>query len=300
MTLLMTLQRLLIPSIVFFAFFLRAESPTSQTFRVWIGLMDNKEHLELLISALDATKDEYGPYELLPTKQYREKDLEQALFAGQDVDIVSLPPSKEREKRLLPVFVPLTRGLLGMRVCVIHPKFKNLFSSLTQLEDFNKQGVTMVVGSDWQDRKIIEAAGLKTQTRPLLIDLFALIDESSPKCFSRSLNEIDGELEKIEEFNLTTDSFVLLDYDLPSLFFVTPKKPELANRISKGLERLIQNKDYFKIFWRHYRSVFKIHHVRSRKILHLPNPNLSDEVRRMKKRKNLWIPSIFERQPATQ
>lgn len=76
--------------------------------------------IELLRIVLENTVDEYGPYILKPSEVDMTGDRAIGLLeAGEIIDVSFHSVNPEREERLLPIKVPLLRGLLGYRVFLI-------------------------------------------------------------------------------------------------------------------------------------------------------------------------------------
>src|SRR5688572_1205633 len=74
-----------------------------------------------------------GPYEVvIRDDAWTEQRIRQALLDGQ-VDITWTATSKELEEALIPVRIPLYKGLLGYRVLIVHQDNQRLFDNVTSL-----------------------------------------------------------------------------------------------------------------------------------------------------------------------
>ena len=75
----------------------------------------------LLRSALQHTETSHGPFDLTPASTAASEDrqllsMEQGLLPN----IVWASATQDREQRLLPIRIPLRRGLIGYRIALIH------------------------------------------------------------------------------------------------------------------------------------------------------------------------------------
>jgi hypothetical protein len=74
--------------------------------------------------------------------------------------------------------------------------------------------------------------------------------------------------------DLAIDQHLALFIPLPTYFFVTPKKPELARRIEEGLIVMIYDGSFDRFFQERYADVIADANLENRKIFKLSNPNL--------------------------
>lgn len=77
--------------------------------------------------------------------------------------------------------------------------------------------------------------------------------------------------------DLAIEQDLLLYIPLPTYYFVTPKKPELAKRIEKGLITLIDNGTFDEIFIQQFGKIITNANISKRRIFKINNPNLSSE-----------------------
>lgn len=68
----------------------------------------------------------------------------------------------------------------------------------------------------------------------------------------------------------------LTSRDMPTYFFVTPKKSELAKRIEEGLTRMIQDGSFDLFFQKEYGRVIAEAHLKERKPFKIDNPDLTE------------------------
>ncbi len=96
-------------------------SATEQPIRAWNLLLDhpNPAVVQLLRLSLDLTVPEYGPYQLVSSPQMEQGRAVKELRSGELVQVGVFAPDGERERELLAIHIPLAKGLLGWRVCLV-------------------------------------------------------------------------------------------------------------------------------------------------------------------------------------
>jgi hypothetical protein len=213
---------------------------------------------------------------------------------GEEIQLSVFAPSKERIKDYIEVPVPLSRGMLGLRVCLINAEDKALFKAVRNLSDFKKFGIKFIVGSEWTDREIFLYNGLDIIEAQKYEDLFRLTLVNKKVCFSRSLNEITNETSMAKAFDLSVEDQILFQYDLPMYVYVTKSRPELAKRIEEGLRIHISEFSYFQHFWNRFADVFQLFKVKKRKLikLEMPHKYVSEKVL---ENPLMWLPTRMKK-----
>ena len=246
------------------------------TIRLWHRNFDRSYHLEAITNILDLSKDRYGDYTLLraePTEQGRAFS---DLVGNKSIDLMSAGISKEREQIAAHIYIPLERGLLGFRVCIVGRQQKNL-SHIRTLKDLQQQQFSVGVGAHWPDRLVLESNGLNTVTSAKYKNLFPMLKKNRFDCFSRSLIELDVELATYAKQGLQIDKELLLVYPLPDFLVVSKDNQRLKARLEYGTQKAVDNDSFFKIFNRHHDDILRRYDVYNRRIIYLQNNNLSTE-----------------------
>ena len=108
--------------------------------RAWNLLLDhpNPAVAGLLRLSLDLTVPEYGPYRLIASPPMEQGRAVKALQSGELVQIGVFAPDEERERTLLAIHVPLAKGLLGWRVCLIRQGDEGRFANIRSLTDWQQ------------------------------------------------------------------------------------------------------------------------------------------------------------------
>lgn len=238
-------------------------------------------HWEVLRAALDRTSQEYGDYTLTASKLFmneRRQVLE--LEKEEQLTIMARATTKDLENRLFPVRIPVDRGLLGYRVFLIQKAKQPLFDSVKTIDDLRSYSV----GQDqvWGDVAVWNANGFHVSPGGKYENLFRMTAEGRFDFFSRGITEIIEEYEVYKEAlpNLHIEERIIVYYPWPMYFYFapSPQGKKLAERVEKGLELLIKEKEVLNsIFYRYYREPIQRLKLNTRTLIRLENPILSKE-----------------------
>lgn len=232
---------------------------------------DLKEILEL---ALKKTAPEYGPYELEPAPVVMSKARYMGeLRQGGTINIVWSSTSKTLENELLPIRIPLRKGLLGYRVLLIEKGKQALFDKVRTLDDLRK--FTVGQGRDWGDVAIFEQNGF-TVFQSKYESLFKMLQAGRFDMFPRGLGEAFPELHKFsqDDPNLTVESGLLLYYPWPYYFFFNKRDVRLHDRVEKGLRIMLKDGSFDAIFRKYNGSAIEKANLKGRRLIRLHNPML--------------------------
>lgn len=255
---------------------------------VWNRTYDQTSMIEVLQLALDKTINE-GPYQLL-----RSVDMEQGraineLQKSKRVHVAAFAPTTEREEAMIAVRVPVSKGLLGFRVCLIRAGEEGMYKNIHSIDDWIKNDLSMGQGTHWPDTQILESNGLKVVKSVRYKPLFHMLKKNRFDCFPRSVNEVQSELENSESEDLALEKYLVFQYRLPTFFFVNINKPLLAERIDRGLNIAIQDGSFDELFNKLHWPTLKKVNLQGRRVIHLSNSFLSEETQKIVGKSELWL-----------
>ena len=234
---------------------------------------------QLLDAALASNRDQYGDYTMasfaLPmTFQRAAAEVESG---GGRVNIVSRATNLDLEKRLLPVRIPLDKGLLGVRLFLIMPETQPRLDQVRTLADLRQ--FTIGQSSSWSDVAILRAAGFRLVLANAYTPLFSMLAARRFDLFSRGAIEIESEWASHRDSvpGLMIEKRLLLHYPMPRYFFVarTPAGERMAQRIDDGLQRLRRSGEFERRYQAWKKLVLKDLELSGRTVFRLPNPELS-------------------------
>jgi len=156
------------------------------------------------------------------------------------IDIMWSATSRELEETLLPVRIPLYKGLIGHRIFITHPEHIEQLKAVESLEQLRAFSYGQGVG--WPDSRI-----LKVSNRP--------------------------------ELELSIDAHIMLVYPMPFYLFVTPEHPELAQALERGLMRAVEDGSFDQLFRSSpmVQSVINRAGIAQRKVFYLENRALTEQ-----------------------
>lgn len=233
--------------------------------------------LAVLELALSKSRASFGDYQLMPAdlgmQQARALD---SLLSKRHLDVVWTITSREREQQLLPIRIPLDKGLYGYRVLLIRAGDQPRFDSVRQLKDLAP--LIAGQGHDWPDTKILRANGLRVETNSRYISSFEMLARGRFDYFPRGVSEVGPELQQHRDLSLALEQRLLLYYPSAMYFFVNPQATQLAARLQKGLEAALTDGSFDRLFNQHpaMREALRLLQ-QERQLLVLTNPLLPEQ-----------------------
>ncbi|MEC7469240.1 MAG: hypothetical protein VYC51_05270, partial [Pseudomonadota bacterium] len=143
----------------------------------------------------------------------------------------------EREQHHHVIRIPLTGGMFGYRVLLVSQD-NPLFITEIALDQLKQ--LSAVQGSDWPDTDILKYHGFNVSTS-VYSSAFKLLDKGMVDYFPRAVHEVFEELSTHRDLAIEVESHIALQYHNPMFFFVSEHRPELAERLEVGLQRLYEN-----------------------------------------------------------
>jgi ABC-type amino acid transport substrate-binding protein len=247
-------------------------------------------HWEILRTALEKTKERWGPYRLAASERMTERrqafELESA--SGK-LTVMYLSTTPELEQRLVPVRIPVDRNLGGYCVLLIRGEDRHRFASVRTVEDLRRFKIGL--GQGWIDVDILRANGFEVVTGTSYEGLFEMLVNRRFDAFLRAATEVLDEhaARKTRLPDLFIEERLLVYYPLPMYFWFssTLEGRRLARRTEEGMRAMIADGSYGAIFDRYQRHKIETLLLRQRRLLALRNPLLGPETPFADKR--LWF-----------
>ncbi len=184
------------------------------------------------------------------------------------VDIIVTMTSPERERQLLPIRIPVSKGLVGWRIALLRADRSELFRNIRTLADLKAMRAGQ--GHDWPDTDILRANGLTVQAVSGYDGLFGLLEAGRIDYFPRSMREIWPEL--ASHTNLVADRYLVLHYLTTDYFFVNRRNTQLANEVRSGLEAAIADHSFDRLFYQHFAEPIRRAQLDQRRVIELNSP----------------------------
>ncbi|WP_115718953.1 amino acid ABC transporter substrate-binding protein [Gallaecimonas mangrovi] len=236
----------------------------------------------LLKLALEQTRAEYGDYilEAAPIVMNEKRQYQELRVGSDTITVMIATANKDKERQLIPVRIPLDKGLLGYRVLLIDKRRQQEFSQIQTLEQLKPLVVGQGVG--WQDVEVWENNGFKVIEGTSYPGLFYMLVSGRYDFFSRGIVEVIDEYNRYKNKlpNLAVEESLLIYYPWPQYFYFTHSDAgqRRAERVEKGLRAVFKNPMLFNpLFNRYHAEALNRYDFKLRKVLYLKNPMLSDE-----------------------
>jgi hypothetical protein len=194
------------------------------------------------------------------------------LATGAGINVVWSMTSKDREEQLLPIRIPIDKGLFGYRIAFVREQNKSIISGVKGLDDLRAFAAGQ--GHDWPDTDILQGNGLKVTTSTAYEGLFAMLQAGRFDYFPRSILEIWDETGLAGKQQLVVEDKLLLYYPAAIYFFVNKKDSALANAIETGLNKAMTDGSFDALFYERFGDVIRRSNLRGRVAIALTNPLL--------------------------
>ncbi|MDE2431091.1 MAG: hypothetical protein KGM99_20405, partial [Burkholderiales bacterium] len=162
------------------------------------------------------------------------------------IDVAWTMTSKERESALLPIRIPLDKGLFGWRIFLINPDEQQIFSNITTLQQLRPLSAGQ--GYDWPDVPILQANQLTVVPGTNYEALFRMLQARRFQYFPRSILEIWDEQKNHQNLGLVIEKKLALHYPTCLYFFVNKQNKNLAALLERGLHQAIRDGSFQRLF----------------------------------------------------
>lgn len=225
-------------------------------------------HFGLSVLELVLSKAEIDYQLISPQLGLNEGRGEQLVKMGA-LDLQFMSTTVEREQSMIPIRIPIYRGLLGARLLLVERDNKELFSDVQDAE-----GLKAFVGGHgvhWGDLPVYAANGLPVKTSASYDSLFRMLKGNRFDYFHRGVSEVWGEI-ALHGPHLTIADHVFLFYPHPVYFFVNKDKPVLADLIEKGFAIALKDGSYQYLFEEAFGAMVRQAKLEQRRLIVLDNP----------------------------
>lgn len=235
---------------------------------------------QLLAAALDSNRERYGDYTLepFPTPMNYQRAQAELEAGGEHVNIFAPGTNRQLEQRLLPIPLPLDKGLLGLRVFLIMAPQQAALDQVRSFEDLKAFRIGQ--RPSWTDTTILRHNRLNVVATDSFDGLFKGLQAGRFEIFSRGANEIRAEWLSHRETmpGLAIENRLALLYPLARYYFVprTPEGARMAERIRDGLLRLVASGEFERRYRAYKREVLRDLPLAGRRVFRLENPELSE------------------------
>ncbi|WP_333795716.1 hypothetical protein [Rheinheimera sp.] len=191
-----------------------------------------------------------------------------------NVDVYWSMTSVDREKRLLPVRIPLDKGLNGWRLLLLAADQADIAEGVHSLKGLKR--LSFLQGYDWPDTEILRFNQLKVLTAPHPQQLFDMLARHRGNAFPRSVIEIEHEQQHNRQ-GFVVEPDLVIRYPSAVYFFLNKTELQLAADLERGLHILRKNGQFDQLFSQRYGAAIQKARLEQRRIIELKNPLLPPE-----------------------
>jgi len=224
-----------------------------------------------------ALKKSNGNYLLMPSKtvMQQKRALAELETNSPDLQIMWSMTTIEREAKLLPVRIPIDKGLLGWRISLVMKNNADIFRQVKSIADLNPYEAGQEVY--WPDYEIFQYNKLKVIGTSYYDSTFKMLANNRFQYFPRSILEISPEVLLHKTEGIVIEKHIAFHYPAASYFFVSKQNKELAENVRIGLERALKDGSFESLF-KEYHNIASLNSLlNGRTIIELRNPLLPAE-----------------------
>jgi len=238
----------------------------------------DRHALQVLRAALQASSAKYGPYELSVSPLVMERDrLVLEMVRGELVNLSAQVSSPEWERKLIPIRVPIDKGLSNYRISLINGSRQAQFDAIISMSQL--KALSLGAGRQWSSTAVFSSHGFDVVPGNSTDNLHSMLAANRFVHFPRGVDEVMFEYERhVVAFPaLALESSMVIYMPLPRYFFVAPGQQRLAQRLEYGLNLLVADGSFDKMFQQAYGRVIEKVALRKRRVFRLDNPFLAPE-----------------------
>ncbi len=259
-----------------------AQQPQASVTRVIYPADEDKDEdryadiKEILKTALEKTTDQFGPFELMPSKVFMNGRRARASLDAGELSVIWTSTTVEKEKLLLPIRVPLRKGLLGYRVALIVEDKQDAMQKVQRLADLRKYSIGQGVG--WDDGRLYQANGIAV-VEAKYSNLFRMLSYGRFDFLPMGINEAAKSLARAQEegSKLVIEKSLLIHYPWPDYLFVSKNQPQLHRRLETGIRTMLKDGSFDAIFWKYNARAIEQLNLKHRRLIEMKNHLLPKE-----------------------
>lgn len=255
-----------------FAFMCLSLESSANTLRVVEGNNSIETYARgLLKLALSKLPEKYDIQETIASNS---EERMVSMVMDNQLEVVWYATTNDLEERMLPIRIPIYRGLLGYRVLMIKKGTQHKFDGIKTKEDLKR--VSLGQGRFWADTNVLTANNLNVVKVLKYEGLFYMLDGDRFDAFPRGVHEPWSEMARYPQLALDVEQNLLVSYTNPFYFFVNKNNHTLAQAIERGLRIAIEDGSYDEYFFNDptVKDVINKANLKNRSIIQLDNPSL--------------------------
>lgn len=237
------------------------------------------EYAEMILQhLLKITADQYGPAVHAHAAEAVSRDRALVELVKGELHITAETPKDDWAQALIPIYVPINKGITGYRIYFIAAQSQAQFARIKSLAELKQ--IKTGSGSQWSTTPILKDAGFTIVSTRKLEGLFWMLMGERFQALPRGINEAPQELLHYQTIfpDIRIEQTLAVYIPLPTFFYVSPKHPELAERVKTGLAMMYADGSFDDIFYAYHRAMIESAKLTERTLFTLQNPTLPKAV----------------------
>ncbi|VUD47651.1 hypothetical protein TDB9533_01070 [Thalassocella blandensis] len=236
---------------------------------------------ELIQLLFDLSEDKYGKAEFIVTgRDMSRKRMMKNLKEGKHIQFMVSPYLNKYMDEEAVIVLPylIFNNLLGYRQLIVNNRDAEKFSSISSKKAFQEKTVGQVVG--WGDIDVYKHNKINVLEAPRFSALFSMLEYNRFDYISLGISESKKTYddEGLAKMNFTLLEDVIVFYPWPVHIMVSVQYPELAERLTYGMKKALDNGMYHKHFNKHYQNVLLKFNRPEVKLIQLETPMLTKKL----------------------
>ncbi|WP_026376416.1 transporter substrate-binding domain-containing protein [Aestuariibacter salexigens] len=236
--------------------------------------------LDILRLALRSSSAGFADLHIVEDRQdYPEPEQEGAILLNSaDVCVTVAGNPKFLPDTYIPIHIPLMKGLLGHRLLIIRDAEQPVFADLSSIEAL--RGKTAGIPATWADATLFRHNHCLVDEYGQLQDVMNRLADGHCDYVALGANEIHDVFDQLSDYteSLVIESTLRLYYPYALVFYVSPRREELAIAIQQGLQTALLDGAFDKLFHAHNQACLASADLSHRREIALVNPLLPKEI----------------------
>ena len=207
---------------------------------------------------------------------YPQSEDEGNIFAlGYDALVTVDGNQKFAGKSLIKIDTPVCKDLLSHRLLIINSKNSADFTSSTTSTDLRQ--LTAGIPATWADADILRSNNCRVYEHGELHDILTALEKGKCDYVPLGANEINAIFDEFRcaERGLVLDTHHVIHYPLPLVFYVNPKRADVAEWLTVGLNSAMLSGAFDKLFNELFPGAFAKLNIELRRLHRFFNPYLT-------------------------
>jgi hypothetical protein len=193
------------------------------------------------------------------------------------ITVAVFPAGMEITRDLVPVRIPITKGLLGYRLLFIHQDDQPRFDRIDDIGGLRE--ISFGTASYWLDTEILRQAGIPVVDGNDYHGLFKMLQARRFVAFGRGTCEVPQEFaaQKLIMTDLAIEKHLLVHYVFPDYFWFTNDQAgrRRADRVWRGMMAMVDDGTMNALFEEEFGPLIKDLDFDHRRLIEIANPFLT-------------------------